>query len=169
MDDDFNTPQALAVLFDLAREMNEAGDAGISINKAQSTLLSLAREVLGLKLPRIIHVEVSAKISIRTTVDATIIPGKLRPDKFIPYTDKARVKRLVEERSRCRETKQWQRADEIRSKLVELGVTLKDTKAGTDITYKSVPTEESLNSLIEELGIALEDTPKGTVWKRKRD
>jgi len=168
MDDDFNTPQALAVLFDLARKINEAGDAGLSFANAQSALLSLAREVLGLKLPRIIYVEVSGTISIRATVDATIIPGKLIPAELIPDTVKACVKRLVEERVKCRKEKKWQRADEIRSKLAELGITLKDTKERTDITYRSVPSEESLNSLMEELGTALEDTPEGTVWRRKR-
>jgi len=147
MDDDFNTARALGVLFDLARAINEAADASISIDKAQSTLVSLAREVLGLKLPRIIYVEVSEKISLRATVDAKVIPG----------TVQARVSRLVDERSRCREAKQWQQADEIRSKLAELGVTLEDTKERTALTYERVPSEESLDSLMAELGIALEE------------
>ena len=168
MDDDFNTPQALGVLFDLARKINEAGDAGINFSNAQSTLLSLSREVLGLKLPRIIHVEASVTIGVKTTADATFIPGKLIPAERIPDTIKARVIRIVEERVKCRKEKKWQRADEIRKKLAELGVTLEDTKARTDVTYKSVPSKESLNSLMGELGIALEDTPKGTVWKRKQ-
>jgi len=168
MDDDFNTPQALGVLFDLARKINEAGDAGINFSNAQSTLLSLSREVLGLKLPRIIHVEASVTIGVKTTADATFIPGKLIPAERIPATIKARVIRIVEERVKCRKEKKWRQADEIRKKLAELGVTLEDTKARTDVTYKSVPSKESLNSLMGELGIALEDTPKGTVWKRKR-
>jgi cysteinyl-tRNA synthetase len=165
MDDDFNTPQALAVLFDLARKINEAGDAGISIDKAQSILVSLARKVLGLKLPRIINVEVSDRVSLRATVDATVIPGKLIPPEHIPDTVKARVNRLVEERVKCREEEKWQRADEIRSKLAELGVTLEDTKERTYTTYKRVPSEESLDSLMAELGIILEDTSQGTVWR----
>ena len=152
MDDDFNTPQALGVLFDLAREINQAGDTGISIDKAQITLLSLARQVLGLKLPRIIYVEVSDKISIRATVDATVIPGKLIPGELIPDTVKARVNRLIEERVKCRKEEKWQRADEIRSKLAELGITLEDTKERTYTTYKRVPSEESLDSLMAELG-----------------
>jgi cysteinyl-tRNA synthetase len=153
MNDDFNTPQALGVLFDLARKINEAGDAGINYSNAQNTLLSLSREVLGLKLPRIIHVEASVKIGVKTTADATVIPGKLIPDKLIPDNIKSRVIRLTEERVNCREAKNWQRADEIRSKLAELGITLEDTKAGTDVTYKRVPSEESLENLMKELGI----------------
>jgi len=143
----FNTPQAIACLFDLAREINQAGDSGLSFLKAQSVLSELAQEVLGLKLPQITYVEVSDKISMRATVDATVISDAVS----------ARVNRLIEERIDCRETKNWQRADEIRNKLAELGVTLEDTKARTDVTYKSVPSEESLDSLMGELGIPLGD------------
>jgi cysteinyl-tRNA synthetase len=152
MDDDFNTPQALAALFDLAREINQAGDGGISIDKAQSALVSLAREVLGLKLPK--------RFKASYVADTSRVISTEEID--------VRVKRLIEERANCRKEEKWQRADEIRSKLAELGVTLEDTKAGTDVTYKSVPSEESLENLMKELGIALEDMPKGTVRKRKR-
>jgi len=145
MDDDFNTPQALATLFDLAREINQAGDAGIDIDEAQSILLSLARAVLGLKLLRIISAgKVKFKISGKLSAKATVIPS----------TVNERVNRLIEERNDCRKEENWQRADEIRSKLAELGVTLEDTKAGTGIIYKRVPSEESLGLLTEELGIS---------------
>ncbi len=40
----------LAVLFDLARAINQAGDSGVGFQDAKKVLLSLAREVLGLKL-----------------------------------------------------------------------------------------------------------------------
>ena len=50
MDDDFNTAQALGVVFDLARAINQAGDSGISFVKAQGLLSGLAGNVMGLKL-----------------------------------------------------------------------------------------------------------------------
>jgi len=149
MDDDFNTPRALGVLFDLAREINQAGDGGIGIDKAKNTLLSLARNVLGLKLPLIIIKTISETISIKETVDATVTPS----------TVNTRVNRLIKERTDCRENKNWQRADEIRNKLAELGVILEDTKTGTDMTYKHVPSQESLDRLLAEFGITLEDNP----------
>lgn len=158
MDDDFNTPKALAFLFDLAREINQAGDAGISIDKAQSTLVSLAREVLGLKLPRIVYGKATLKGSGKLSAKLTVIPN----------TVNARVNRLIEERNRLRQVKQWHQADEIRKKLAELGVTLEDTKTGTAIIYKVVPSEESLANLMNELGIDSYDTSLGKVWKRKR-
>jgi len=160
MDDDFNTPKALAALFDLARAINQAADSGLGFRDAKKVLLSLAREVLGLKLPetRIILGKASLKISGKLSAKATVIPG----------TVNSHVKRLIEERADCRKRKDWQRADEIRNKLAELGVTLEDTKTGTAIIYKRVPSEEAINLLMNELNIALEDTIKGTVWKRKR-
>ena len=159
MDDDFNTAKALGVLFDLAGAINQAGDAGVSIGKAQSTIVSLAREVLGLKLPEPQIISNAGGISSRAAVGTPTV---------MPEPVAARVNRLVGERINCRQEKNWQRADEIRKRLTELGVTLEDTKERTDVTYRSVPSEESLDSLMEELGIALEDTSKGTVWRRKR-
>ncbi len=152
MDDDFNTPQALAVLFDLARVINQAGDSGIGFKDAKGVLLSLARDILGLKLERQIHVEASVTISLRATAEI----------QFIPRAVNARVNRLAEERIKCRKEKNWQRADEIRNKLAELEVTLEDTKTGTKAKFKHVPSAESLDSLMEELGIDFQDTPTGT-------
>jgi len=145
MDDDFNTAQALATLFDLAREINRASEVGYGVAQGQQVLIELAG-VLGLKLPetQIISLgKVSFKISGRLSARATVIPG----------TVNARVNRLIEERTDCREHKNWQRADEIRNKLAELGVTMEDTKTGTDITYERVPSEEAIKLIMKELGI----------------
>jgi len=158
MDDDFNTAQAVATLFDLAREINQAVDSGTGFQDGKKVLLSLAREVLGLNLPkaRIISAgKVTFKTSSKLSAKATVIPGMVN----------ALVNRLIEERTNCRKAKNWQRADEIRNKLAELGVTLEDTKAGTDITYKRVPSEEAINLLMKELGIYFQDTPQWTVWR----
>jgi cysteinyl-tRNA synthetase len=145
MDDDFNTAKALGVLFELANAINQAGDAGVSIGQAQGTLLELARNILGLKLPRTIYLELTERILIRDTVKATVIPD----------TVNKRVSRLIEERLKCREEKKWQRADEIRKRLDELGVVLEDTKAGTRAEYNRAPAEEALDSFLKELGITL--------------
>jgi len=150
MDDDFNTPQALATVFDLARDINQSVDSGIDFQDAKECLLSLAREVLGLKLPetRIILGKASFKISGKLSAKAIVIPG----------TVNARVNRIIEERTNCREYKNWQQADEIRNKLAELGVTLEDTKTGTDVTYERVPSEEAIDLLMKELEICFQDT-----------
>ena len=153
MDDDFNTPQAIATLFDLAREINQAADSGLGFHDAKDTLLSLAREVLGLKLSDV-YIEVSAlRLKLRTYAPTVVIGAKPTPEA------EARVNRLIGERVKCRKEKNWQMADEIRKKLAELEVALEDTKEGTNATYKHVPSEESLDNLMKELGIDFQDTP----------
>jgi cysteinyl-tRNA synthetase len=106
MDDDFNTPAALAVLFDLVRAINQARDAGLAADDlaaGQSALRELA-EVLGLRLER--RREASGDSA--------------------PYIDL-----LVEIRDELRQARQWALADRIRDRLAEVGVTVQDDPAGT--------------------------------------
>ncbi len=138
MDDDFNTAQALAAVFDLARDINRAGEQGQSATLGQKVLLELAG-VLGLKLTKARTVHLAATVGL----DVILVGPE---DKY--------VNRLTQERLDSRRKKDWQRADEIRKKLAALGVILEDTRTGTDITYKNVPSEEALESLFKELGIA---------------
>jgi cysteinyl-tRNA synthetase len=112
MDDDFNTARALGALFDLARAINQAADAGVSILKARSILSELGREVMGLRL------------------ETSEFMGEPVPEI------EQKVNRLVEERLSCRREKNWKRADEIRNKLAEMGVTLEDTPDGTFIRWE---------------------------------
>jgi len=105
MDEDFNTPQALAVLFDLAREINQAGDKGISTVKAREALKELGG-VLGL---------------IFNEPEEAPLDAELQE----------RISKLIEERAAARREKNWQLADEIRTKLEELGIALEDTPTGT--------------------------------------
>jgi cysteinyl-tRNA synthetase len=151
MDDDFNTPQALASLFYLARAINHAADSGISFLNARGVLSELAREVLGLKLhlmtPEL--ATIGAEIAGPTIATA---PIETPPDVIL------RVAKLVMERYYYRQAGNYQRADEIRAELAKLGVTLEDTKVETKRIFKRVPSVESLDSLMAQLGIALEDT-----------
>jgi cysteinyl-tRNA synthetase len=102
MDDDFNTPQAIAVLFDLARETNRARDEGYSTAEGAAALRELVG-VLGLTLQE--------------------RPAQLEAKPFVDL--------LVAVRGDLRAAKQWTLADRIRSGLGELGVTLEDTPQGT--------------------------------------
>ncbi len=107
MDDDFNTAQAVAILFDLAREINRAREEGATITEAQGTLRELAG-VLGL-----------------------LIAEEDRRFAAEPF-----VELLVNVRADLRAAKQWHLADMIRARLGHLGVTLEDTPIGTVWQYK---------------------------------
>jgi len=105
MDDDFNTPLALAALYELVKAINTARDGGANDEKlkpAQSMLRELTN-VLGLRLQ----------------------------EKQGSSDDEAKVNALIEERTKARKQKNWARSDEIRDQLKEMGVTIEDSKDGT--------------------------------------
>jgi cysteinyl-tRNA synthetase len=102
MDRDLNTPQAVAALFDLAREINRARDENQALEEAQTTLRELA-DLLGLTLAK-------EEESLAAT----------------PF-----IQLLIELRKELRQAKRYDLADSIRSRLGELGVALEDTPQGT--------------------------------------
>ncbi len=102
MDDDLNTPRAIAVLFDLAREINRARDAGRPIAVAQNLLRELSG-VLGL--------------------DPAEEQDGVTAAPFIDL--------LLEVRQQLRAAKQFQQADLIRQRLSDLGVTVEDSAGGS--------------------------------------
>jgi cysteinyl-tRNA synthetase len=108
MDDDFNTAQAIAVLFELAKEINRSGEQGANVTEAQHTLSKLAG-ILGLTL----------KERRQPTPDA-----------------EAFINLLASTRDELRRNQQWQLADKIRSGLADLGVILEDTPQGTRWKYE---------------------------------
>ena len=108
MDDDFNTPGALSVLFDLAKAVNTS--SGTEAEGLAGRLLELAG-VLGL-----------------LTQD---------PVKFLQGQsdgaddDVALIESLIEERRAARANKDFAAADAARNKLTEMGVVLEDGPNGT--------------------------------------
>jgi len=105
MDDDFNTPLAIAAIHELVKAINTARDSGATdeqLASAQATLRELTG-VLGLQLKE------------KT--------GSGDADKFIDL--------LVEVRNEVRKQKLWAMSDLIRDRLKELGVTIEDSKDGT--------------------------------------
>jgi cysteinyl-tRNA synthetase len=105
MDDDFNTPEAMAVLFDLANEANRTHSAG-----ATAQLRALGR-VLGL-LGR------DSDDFLRTGTKQDGIPDTA-------------IAEMIAEREDARRAKNFRRGDEIRATLLEKGVVLEDGPRGT--------------------------------------
>jgi len=103
MDDDLNTPQALAALFELARDINRGRDQGRDISAAQAMLRELT-SVFGLTL--------AAPVG--------------HSQEAAPFIDL-----LVTLRTELRAAKQWALADRVRDGLAELGVEVKDGAEGT--------------------------------------
>ena len=102
MDDDFNTADAIAAIFDLVKYANTTATAESSKEYLQSLLARIVKlgDVLGLIL-----------------------------DKKEELLD-ADIEKLIEERQAARKAKDFARADAIRDELLEKGIILKDTREG---------------------------------------
>ena len=112
MDDDFNTPVAYAVLFDLAKEVNNAKQAGNSeeANSAATCLRTLAA-VLGL-------LEQDAEVFLQSGAQAD-------------DSEVAEIESLIQQRLDARKAKDWAAADAARDRLNEMGIVLEDGPQGT--------------------------------------
>jgi cysteinyl-tRNA synthetase len=109
MDDDFNTPEAIAVLQNITREVNSAKAAGQEARAAAlgAELRSLG-SVLGLAQ---VDPQVWAKLGV-TLTDAAI-------------------NEQIAARLAARKAKNWAESDRIRDELAKAGVVLEDKPGGT--------------------------------------
>lgn len=129
MDDDFNTAQALAVLFELAREINRCGEENIDVAAAQNCLKEWAG-VLGFTLaePKKPPLQAEPFVAILKEVAKKFSP---MPAYEAEMNAEQLIKVLIKTREELRQAKQWQLADDIRLRLTGLGVALEDTPKGT--------------------------------------
>jgi len=125
MDDDFNTPRCLAILFDAARAVNriftEAGasreliPSPVGLSEVRCETVGLASDVLGL---------------------LTQIPEKFQESVYrlsayrLAITEEE-IEKMVAERAEARKRRDFTRADEIRADLAAKGVVLEDGPKGT--------------------------------------
>ena len=122
MDDDFNTPVAIAVLFELSKAINAALDCseGISEESRGKTLAFLqtaATEILGILNPN--EQEIGR--------DNMQIGKKL--DGIMDV--------LLELRAEARENRNFALSDKIRDRLIAVGIEIKDTKEGASWSNKT--------------------------------
>lgn len=143
MDDDFNTAQALGVLFDLARAINQAADSGLSFVTAKSVFSELASEVMGLRLEvlnqmsgqmdsnKINNEEIAEMRGEKLKWLLEIIEGTVKdPNKDIEMV-RGYINLALGVRDSLRKEKQFKPADDIRTKLGALDIVLEDTPQGT--------------------------------------
>ena len=110
MNDDFNTPEAYSVLFDMAREVNRLKTE--SIEKA-SELGALMRELADV-------------IGILYQDPEAFLKGDAGNDDEV-----AEIEALIKLRNDSRAAKDWANADMARDKLTEMGIVLEDGPEGT--------------------------------------
>jgi cysteinyl-tRNA synthetase len=131
MDDDFNTPQAIAALFDLARDINRAEEDGKIAGQARRTLQELGA-VLGLtfKAREQAPLDVEPLEKLAVDISAKSRAAGVTVDS-VPKDADGIMTLLINTRKDLRKVKQFQLADEIRNSLNSIGITLEDTPQGT--------------------------------------
>lgn len=111
MDDDFNVPEALVVLFDIAREINRQ----VALAPALAGELALLLRELG------------GQLGILQQPPEAFLQGA----HATSATDVAKIEALIKARNEARASKNWAAADAARDELKALGIELEDGPQGT--------------------------------------
>ncbi|QAV22383.1 cysteine--tRNA ligase [Proteus hauseri] len=112
MNDDFNTPEAYSVLFDLAREVNRLKVVDINGANGLAAVLRKLAKVLGLLEQEPEHFLQSGA-------------------KTESADDVAKIEALIQQRNDARKNKDWAAADIARDALTAMGIVLEDSSQGT--------------------------------------
>lgn len=107
MSDDFNTPEAIAVLFDLVREINRQREQDIQTAAQLGALLQRLGGIFGI-------LQANPNDYLRQGVE-----------------NEQEILALIKRREAARQNKQWQEADNVRAELTAMGIALEDTAQGT--------------------------------------
>ncbi|MDF2529729.1 MAG: cysteinyl-tRNA synthetase [Gammaproteobacteria bacterium] len=107
MNDDFNTPEALAVLFDLAREINKLKEVKLERAAQLGALLKNLAAVLGIL--------------------------QQDPEAFLKgdAADVQIIEALIAKRNAARSNKDWAAADQARAELTKMNIIIEDNPSGT--------------------------------------
>ena len=125
MNDDFNTPVVISVLFDLAREINRLRETEAAQAAELAALLIELGGVLGILQSdpenhfQTTSVSINETLSMSDTVSAIVTYGK------------EHIELLINQRNEARKNKNWKEADRIRDELAANGILIEDGASGT--------------------------------------
>ncbi|MGQ9598169.1 MAG: cysteine--tRNA ligase [Anaerolineae bacterium] len=115
MDDDFNTPRAIATLFDLSREANTLLNSGQPVSRSTLEAVHNLYQTLGSQALGLIFDEQGR---------GDIVSGR-------DTLTEGLIQILIDLRHQARQARNWAAADAIRDRLANLGVVLEDGPEGT--------------------------------------
>ena len=119
MDDDFNTPEALAVLFELAREVNRAK------NEAPDNALPLAAALK----------QFAGVLGLLQQSPQVFLKGSQQQGVAL---SEAVIEEKIAQRQAAKANKDFAQADAIRDELAALGIILKDSREGTTWVIEAI-------------------------------
>jgi len=111
MDDDFNTPEALAVLFDMTHEINKLKDSDTEKASILASQLKHLANIMGILYE---DAETYFRAGVKHDEEMT-----------------AEIEALIATRNKARQEKNWALADDIRDKLLTMNVLIEDGPKGT--------------------------------------
>lgn len=111
MNDDFNTPEACSVLFEMVREINRLKDTDLQAAAVLAAQLKQLGGLLGV-------LQLSAEDFLQGGANNSDI-------------DVAKIEALIAARLEARANKNWAESDRIRDELTEMGIIIEDGKGGT--------------------------------------
>jgi cysteinyl-tRNA synthetase len=121
MDDDFNTPEAVAVLFDLATAANSGNAVAATQLKTLGRVVGLLqREPVDFLQGRIVSASAILHATATATSEVEVVVAGLNKS----------VEALIEERSTAKKAKNFAEADRIRKELLDAGIVLEDKPGG---------------------------------------
>lgn len=110
MNDDFGTPEACAVLFEMVRDINRLRESDVAAAAGLAARLKQLASVLGV-------LQLEADDFLRAGAEGRV--------------DAAEVEALIQARLAARAAKDWAESDRIRDQITAMGVLLEDGKGGT--------------------------------------
>lgn len=111
MDNDFNTPEAFAVLFEIVTELNKASRENSATAGQLAAVLKRLAGIIGLLAQ-----------DPETFLQGEAKEGELQAEQ---------IEALIEERAAAKKARDFAKADEVRDTLAEQGIILKDSREGT--------------------------------------
>lgn len=116
MDDDFNTPEAYSVLFDMAREINRLKSQDRTAANGLAAHLRKLAGVLGL---------------LNQSADEFLQNSTNISEQSATESETRQIEMLIAQRNTARQSKNWQAADAARNQLLAMGIVLEDGSQGT--------------------------------------